>query len=182
MTELNHQLFEAWLLSSEPLSEDDARALREHLQSCNSCMELAQAWQGVETELRRASLASPTPGFSLRWQARWEQEMRRKHRRQTLYILLFSLGGAMGLWMLLGMLFWPVLREPLPFLLTVVYQTFGMYYSVNASVSVIFNLLQTALTLIPTTLWVGIITAVLGLVVVWIISMKQLTSTRRVIS
>jgi anti-sigma factor RsiW len=182
MTNYEHLRFEDWLLSQEPLSRADAQALQEHLQSCSTCSQLAEAWRGVETELQRAALAVPKPGFSQRWQARWEEEILRKKRRQTLYILFFSIGGALSLLLLLGVLFWPVLRAPLPFLLTIVYQLTGTFYAMNASASLIFELLRTVLAVIPVSLWVGIIVAVSGLAVVWIVSMKKLTSTWRVIS
>jgi len=94
---MNHQPFEEWLLAGEELESADQLALDQHLETCPECPKLARAWQEVRTEIRRAPLATPVPGFSARFAERLEQEAARKQRRVTWLVLgLFLLAGVGG--------------------------------------------------------------------------------------
>ena len=43
---MNHQHFENWILSDEPLEAAQLGVLNEHLSECDSCHVLASAWRG----------------------------------------------------------------------------------------------------------------------------------------
>ena len=59
-------------------------------------------------------MRSPEPGFTLRWQSRLAQEQQRRQRLQTATMLAFGVGVALSLVLLLGLLAFPVIRNPLP--------------------------------------------------------------------
>jgi anti-sigma factor RsiW len=78
---MNHQPFEEWLLSEEPLDETQAQALQAHLDQCQECAPLAQAWKSVRYELSQAPEAAPALGFTQRWQTRQAQRRFERQRR-----------------------------------------------------------------------------------------------------
>ena len=58
---MNHQPFENWLLSEDPLPEDDERALRDHLADCDQCNELEDAWLNVSNLFTDVPAVGPAP-------------------------------------------------------------------------------------------------------------------------
>jgi hypothetical protein len=78
---MNHQPFEEWLLSDEPLDETQTQSLQAHLDQCQECAPLAQAWKAVRYELAQAPEAAPKPGFTQRWQVRQAQRRFERQRR-----------------------------------------------------------------------------------------------------
>jgi hypothetical protein len=60
---MNHLPFEIWLLSEEPLSTEDSQALQDHLQECEQCSRLREAWSGVEVLFADVPEIEPQPGF-----------------------------------------------------------------------------------------------------------------------
>ena len=91
MVKLNHPPFDAWLLSDEPLSPQQAYDLQEHLRICETCRQVEGAWNQVEHLMRGAGILAPVAGFSERWQTRLAAQRARHHRRQS---WLFFLGVA----------------------------------------------------------------------------------------
>src|SRR5512141_510035 len=112
MEKFGHLPFEDWLLSDAALTPEENRSLREHLLSCDSCRQLSAAWQEVESQLRSAPTVAPAEGFTARWIERLEEDHQKIHRRQTLLILMFCLGGAAFLFASLGILALPLIPQP----------------------------------------------------------------------
>lgn len=81
---MNHQPFEEWMLSNEPLDPEQDAALSEHLVSCPDCPPLARAWQAVRLEISAEPPEAPAPGFSMRWQARLKEKRAEQQRRTVL--------------------------------------------------------------------------------------------------
>ena len=180
MTMSNHLPFEDWLFSDEPLDPEQSRTLQAHLQDCLSCREKDLAWHEVETRLKAAPVLSPAPGFTLRWQARLAAERLRKERRQTLYILLFSLGGAGLLLFILGWLTLPALRSPEPLFWASVYRLFSLFTLANLARDSFTSLFQSISGVIPVTLWILFAGLLSELAVLWIVTLRLLTKPRRV--
>lgn len=67
---MNHQPYESWLTSDEPLLPEDEQKLNEHIETCDSCRQLSYAWVEVQSMFQESELAMPSAGFSQRWQAR----------------------------------------------------------------------------------------------------------------
>ena len=67
---MNHQPYESWLTSDEPLLPENEQMLQEHIESCESCRQLSYAWVEVQDLFREPQLALPSSGFAQRWQAK----------------------------------------------------------------------------------------------------------------
>lgn len=179
MAKHNHQPFEDWVLADQTLSQDETLALNEHLESCESCRSLSTAWPEVESQLRQEGQVAPQPGFTARWQSRLAVSRRHQQRRQTLAVMLFSVGGAVALMILLGVVLLPVLQSPRPILLALAYQVTMTFAGYAATIEVFGTLARAFIGLIPPSLWVGIGTAIGALAVVWIVALRKLTSHGR---
>lgn len=107
-----HQPFETWIFAEEATTNEQARALEEHLESCAHCKALANAWADVRGSLHAPAMAMPAPGFSARWQARLAQSRERDRRRQAEWVLAGTCGGAILLSLLLGLHWIDLLRSP----------------------------------------------------------------------
>ncbi len=100
---MNHQQYEEWLFAyydhgamqrpDERLTSQQEATLQAHLRDCADCRQLAQAWQAVGTQLRQAPSLEPAPGFTQRWEARFQVDRQQVLRRQTLVVLGFSAAG-----------------------------------------------------------------------------------------
>ena len=118
----DHQLFEDWLFSEGSLDLDESSSLEDHLQGCESCQSLSVAWGEVDGQLKHAPHTSPAPGFADRWGARLAADQLKRHRRQAISILFFSVIGAAILIVLLAVILAPALKNPLPLLMVWAYQ------------------------------------------------------------
>jgi len=99
---MNHQPFEDWLLSKEPLAQEQEAGLRQHLEECPSCANLAAAWQAVEHEIKQTAQATPAPGFSERWQARLVETRAQKQRRLAWWVIGLNFSAALGIFLALN--------------------------------------------------------------------------------
>lgn len=176
----NHLPFEDWLFSDEPLNPRETLSLQEHLEDCPACSELSLAWHEVETRLKSAPVVGPAAGFTARWQTRLAAERLKKERRQTLSILLFSIGGALLLLLFLAWLSLPALRSPEPFFWASVYRIFSLVSLAGSAQEFLSSVFQSVSGLIPIT-WVVLITGLLcELGVLWVVTLRLLTRPRRV--
>ena len=176
----NHLLIEEWLLSAANLTPQEHVQLQEHLNSCESCRQLSEAWQEVEYQLKAAPMRSPEPGFILRWQNRLAQEQQRSQRLQTVTVLALGVGAALSLVLLLGLLALPVIRNPLPYLMVWSYQLTTSFYFFSGVGRALGTVARTLFGLVPGTLWAAMLVALGSLMVIWIVAFRKLTSPRRV--
>ncbi len=173
---MNHQPFETWILSGEPLSQAERQALEAHLRTCQACREMATALRSVETVFRETPAPQPAAGFSLRWQARLEAHRRRAARRQAWLFLLLNLAGMLSVaGMLLAGLFF-LFDSPLAWLIA-----FSRQMAVALSaLSALSGVLRTVASLLPPAWWLGVLEASALLVLLWFFSLRKLVLTRRV--
>ena len=181
MAKPNHQPFENWLLSEGSLTQEESHTLQEHLNDCEACRMLAGALREVERELRAAPVLSPAPGFVSRWQARAQADRLRLYRRQTFFIMMLSIGGAMFLLTFLALALYPIVQSPMPVLLAVVYELTSTLTFATAIGEALMTVLRTVVGVIPPTQWAAIWTALAGLGALWIIALQRLTRPRRII-
>jgi predicted anti-sigma-YlaC factor YlaD len=177
----NHLHIEEWLLSASSLTPEEQLVLQEHLKTCDSCRQLSEVWQEVEYQLKTAPVRSPEPGFTGRWQARLAQDQQRRQRRQAIYIMGLCGGIVLVLIVVLGSLAWPVVINPLPYLMVWGYQLTSTFYLFSGVGRALGTVLRTVLGLVPGSLWVAILVALGSLGVVWIVAFSKLTSSRRVV-
>jgi anti-sigma factor RsiW len=175
---LNHQPFETWLLSEDPLSPEQALRLQAHLKGCEACRQLAEAWSGIEQLFRTVPAARPASGFTTRWQARLAeaklQEKRRKHHRQTWWMLVINFGAAalLLLTLILGALF--IYESPARLMLAGAYQVVMLISFLNAVQEIFTALVIAVLTIVPPLGWALIGGALAVLNVLWIVSLRQI--------
>jgi hypothetical protein len=175
-----HLPFEDWLLAETPLNAEEERALQAHLHTCEDCRRLATAWREVDRQLRTAPILAPVRGFTGRWQTRWEAERRIIHRRQTLAIMLFCLGGTGLLLASLGLLAVPLLDAPRTFVWAWIYQMMSLISLAGGAGDLASSLLKTMAQVIPLPGWVLFIGLFSELAVLWVVTMRILTNPRRV--
>jgi len=181
MAKLDHQPFEEWLLSEDTLAPEDLHLLQEHLYSCEDCRRLAGALGEVDRELRTAPVLHPAPGFVSRWRTRLVAERLEQQRRQTLWSMVFSIGGAMALMASMGVLLYPLIRSPMPFLLAMAYQLTSTFVFAGAIGGAFVTVMRTIFKIISPTQWAAILVALTSLGAVWVVAMHRLSSRRRVI-
>ena len=180
MVKLNHQPFEEWLVSLETLNPDEAQQLQDHLQSCQACRLLSVALRDVDRELHSAPVLTPAPGFVTRWQARLKAERLQLHRRQTFIVMFLSIGGAMFLVALLGLVLFPVLRSPWPVLLAFLYELTSTFTFASVIGEALITVLRAVFEVIPATQWAAIWVALAGLGALWVVAMHRMTIPRRI--
>ena len=86
---MNHQPFEEWLLSEEPITPEQKRKLDLHLRSCEYCSALAETGKVLQS----VTLASPAEGFTARFQARLAEHKIVDRRRKLWGAGFFLIGG-----------------------------------------------------------------------------------------
>jgi len=85
---MSHELYESWLVSEQPLTLEQKDELKSHLQSCPRCRQIAAGWRSARTQMTKSGLASPTPGFNLRWQQTLAERRLQKQTKNTRWLLL----------------------------------------------------------------------------------------------
>ncbi len=86
---MNHLPFEEWLLHNSPVTPEQQRDLDLHLRTCAYCSALAETGKVLGT----AKMATPAPGFTMRFQARLAERKIAERRRKLWGATLFTLGG-----------------------------------------------------------------------------------------
>lgn len=174
---MNHQPFETWLLSKEPLSPEQAKTLQSHLTDCLSCRRLSASWSEVEQLLRAVPPAQPAPNFALRWQtrlaAREVEERIREQRRQSWWTLVICAGGAAGL---LGALTLQVLTTgTLPDLLLVAaHQVMAVFSFAQTMQGILATLTRTLWSVTPPFYGLAFLAAIPMLSALWIVSLRKI--------
>jgi hypothetical protein len=174
---MNHQLFEDWLFSEDPLNPDQAQALQEHLKTCDSCCQLSAAWSEVETLFVSTPPAIPAAGFATRWRARWQSQlvkkMHKRQQRQTWMIFAVTTLGTILLFILMLNQFRSTIDTPTDlFLFWVTRITSSLSYA-NAVQDVSLALLRTVLSVFPLSYWVISLSALCALSLLWIFSLRH---------
>jgi hypothetical protein len=177
---MNHQPFEEWLFSEDPLAPEQARALREHLRECEICLSLSRAWDAVEDNLAAAPQAAPVTGFSQRWQEHLEQRRAQdQHRR-------FWQAGVAGLAALAGIvaLASPIYQRfsPTEVLVSFIYNLSLLYVKVNQAGVFLNSTFSGVSAIIPISIWVLIATSLSLLGMAWIVTMWKIIIPKGVIA
>jgi hypothetical protein len=180
---MNHQPFDNWLLSEEPLPEDDERALREHLVDCDQCRELEDAWLGVANLFAEAPEVEPAHGFVNRWQATLEADkaaIRAMRQRWQSWIVLVLIANGAGMALLLmGVQLFNTYDSVTDWVLSWVYKAATAMVLANGFRNAFVTLFRTIPQLIPTEWWIGIAITLSISTVIWIVSMTKLSSLPR---
>ncbi len=178
-----HQPYEDWLFEAQDqLTEQQQDDLRGHLTSCTACRTLAESLRQVEGDLRREAQVelSPAPGFTARWQSRLEADRQRAHRRQTIAVLVFSLGGALALLAAMVAAAWPWLRSPDMVVWIGLYRAFALLSYWQGPGDVYPALMRAVSMAAPVAVWFLLMGVLSELSVLWVVSYRLLTNPRRI--
>ena len=180
---MNHQPFDNWLLSEEPLPEDDNRALREHLSDCDQCRELEDAWINVANLFTEVPEVEPAPGFVNRWQATLEADqaavrVMRQRWQSWIVLVLIANGAAMAL-LFMGVQLFNTYNSFGDWVLSLVYKMATAMVLANGFRNAFATLFRTIPQLIPTGWWIGIVITLSLSTLLWIVSMTKLASLPR---
>ena len=174
---MNHQPYEEWLLSDEPLDEAQSQALQAHLDECQECVPLAQAWKSVRFELAQTPTVAPVPGFTQRWQVR--QAQRRFERQHRLAWLGTGLNLLAGIAIFIGLNADKLAGFSLH---TMFISLFYAIASVMARTGQIQRLMVYALQSVPPTvtvsLWILVATCFSFLAMLWIFTMWKILARK----
>lgn len=181
MASYKHQPFEDWLLSDKPLSEQENLQLIDHLDTCETCCQLSDAWRNVEEQFSLSAQVSPPPGFTERWQGVFTADLGRKFRRQTVVTLAIFGIGTLMLFGLLSLFLFPVIQTPLPYLLTALYRVTLVVASVGNLLSLVSKLLHKFISVSPPFVWVGVVVVLISSISMWFISYQRINNIRRVL-
>ncbi len=172
---MSHQPYETWIFSDEPLLEGQKSELKAHLADCDSCAELNAAWRQVEKTFMQAPTVDPVSGFTNRWHTRLSIHRQQKQQRRLWLLVMGLFGAATLIFLVLAGI--NLISTPLSF-------TFGKfiaYLSVMAAqtrqvITVITSLIDSFPLLIPISIILGIgsLSAVLTLIVTWVLSVIKL--------
>ncbi len=175
---MNHLPYKEWLLAEATLSDEQEKALQEHIRTCEACRQLEPAWADVQMLFQKTPAAEPLPGFTERWQTRLEKHALGKQRRLA-WIIVGIIGGiAAVLIALFGVQIIEMLNAPGNLLLLWVSRLTGVL-SIYWSIENFFNGLAANL---PSITWLFMIFGI-GMVsflsVLWLATLRKLTLVRR---
>ncbi|HWQ82952.1 MAG TPA: hypothetical protein VN363_00205 [Anaerolineales bacterium] len=177
---MNHKPFEDWIFDPGSLADSNRADLHDHLEICEDCRLLSQAWEHVSIELHNSPLAEAAPGFAKRWQLRVEADTSRQHRRQSLLLLTFCILGAGGLLAVLALLTLPFTGSPVTLLMTWISRVWVLISTAGVIQDMLATLLRT-LTSIVSPLWMILVLGIGSLIaVLWAASLRILLHPRRV--
>jgi hypothetical protein len=84
---MEHQPFENWILSGDPLNPTQTKDLNDHLLVCSHCTCIKEGISNVEDLFKSATFESPSPGFARRFQIMATQREEEARRLQSYFFL-----------------------------------------------------------------------------------------------
>jgi predicted anti-sigma-YlaC factor YlaD len=178
---MNHQPYEDWLFSDNPILPEHRKELQEHLRKCDSCRQLSEAWGNVQTLLSLPEQVKPNAGFSARWLSRLEERERRNEQRQSWMMLILTGGVAAILLILMGVNILTSVDQPLQLLLIGTQKLIEWVSVLKAINEVISAVIELVTFIIPPVWWVVFAGMISLLCLLWMYSLRQLIQPRRII-
>jgi hypothetical protein len=166
---MNHQPFEEWLLLDKNLTPAETRELDLHLRTCSHCTALS----ATGLALRYAPVVSPAAGFTLRFQQRLAAQKIAERRRKLwgMIVLLLSGVGLLG-WLTAPYLF-AFFSAPVEWVTAAIGYFLFVVTSLQALTEVMAVLLRMVTEFIPPYIWMVLVSALAGIVLLWTISIWQ---------
>ncbi len=166
---MEHQPFENWILSGDPLTQSQKIELEEHLTICPHCSAIKEGLSGVEMLFKSSTFESPSPGFAKRFALMAAQRKEEARRLQS----YFFLGWMMIATVVVSIIYLTtmiLIKSPSEVITDLMAVTINAAFQVN-------NLVQTVMTwfqIIPLPITLAIIAGSASLVVLltsgWIIT------------
>jgi hypothetical protein len=168
---MNHQPFEIWLLEEQPITPEQKRELQSHLKICKYCTALYE----TGLVLHSKQMASPAPGFTVRFRKRLAAQ-RVAERRRRLWGLIGAIALVLGL---TGSTLLSIIDSPAEWLTLGIGYLLFIITSLQAFTEFGLVLLRVVPGFIPPLGWMMIASAVAGLSLLWTISIWRFTRLPR---
>lgn len=182
---MDHQPFETWLVSEEPLTPEQQSSLQAHLQDCPRCQNLERTWNQVETLLGERPVVQPAIGFTLRWQARLEtfhQTQRSQQQRRVSWIFIAAtLSVAIALLAFMAIRTLSSFESPTQILVNGLTLITSLLASITALQDFLTASAKVLPQVIPTGWWFGILVTISLLLLTWVESLRRLVFSRRIV-
>ena len=169
---MNHRPFEDWLLNEQPLTNEQTRELQAHLRECSHCSALTE----VNLALRSTRMATPSAGFSARFQQRLAAQRLRERRNRLIgaFVLMFSAVLVVG-WFAAPFVI-QLLVSPAAWITGWV----GFFVSLIAMLQSISEIGSILLDVLPSFItpfgWLILVSSVSGFCLLWAVSIWRFTS------
>ena len=172
-----HQPFETWILEEEALSNEETQSLMLHLETCSQCKKLHDNWQAAEVRLSTAKMASPSAGFSSRWQQTLRDRLEEQKMKQVLQVRRFFL--YLGTANILSLIIFAVLfiagGSTMNMLASFAGRIANLTLWVDRIEGWLFAVLNVAPTTVPLAIWVALTSIFSILALIWIVSLWRIT-------
>jgi predicted anti-sigma-YlaC factor YlaD len=180
---MDHQPFENWIFSEEPLTTEDHQILHEHLAICERCQALNSSLSKVEKLLVESPPAEPVPGFVNRWQARLDADRRveklMRHRWQSWIMLVVILNVVAVTFIFLSIQLSTTVSSPTDLLLNLIYRATSSIAMLNALQDISYAIWRVVTSVVSPGGWLLLSGASFLGAVVWIVSLRKLISIPR---
>jgi predicted anti-sigma-YlaC factor YlaD len=181
---MGHQPFETWMLSEETLLPDQEQRLHDHIEICESCRQMSNAWQEVQGIFSETPLAKPSAGFTERWQVRFNEmsmaEITRSQRRASWLFFGVMTGAALLILGFLVIQFFSSVQAPVQVFIYGVTMLAGLMTLANAVQVAFIPLLEVLIVSIPPLWWFILAFAACLLTLLMTFSIRQFLFPRRV--
>ena len=180
---MNHQPFEDWLFTEEPLTIEEQSALNEHVEICKHCKSLQNAFSGVLSLIDDVQEVEPAPGFVSRWQERLAAEHQMdlvvRNRWQSMIVLILIGNVLAGLVFLLSTQFFSTFDTPISLVLSGINRLVSFVTLFNTIQNIFLTLLRTISNIVPSGLWAVLGVGLVGACAIWFISIASLSALKR---
>ncbi len=172
---MNHQPFETWIFTDDPITTEEQARLSEHLKSCEDCRRLSMAMNEIKHSFINAPVPAPAPGFSRRWETRLKSHRQALQQRQMWIFTLAMFGVAALISLTIVLLEWGQINwfyEISQFvanfsqLAARINQTWVVFRSINKTLPIFIPIMIV--------FGVGSLSASIALIVTWFNSMVRL--------
>jgi multidrug efflux pump subunit AcrB len=175
---MNHQPFRGWLFSEDELTNEQARALDEHLDGCEACRQLESSWKEVEAVIDRSNLLPPNPGFIGRWQIRLVEQQAHQQKLRGWYMIGAAALVSISVLVLILVQLWSMIQSPDVYLVALFDRLMGLisiFFAIRNMVASIY-LPGPIYTMIGVVMLFGMISF---MSVLWLASYRKIRMARR---
>jgi len=172
---MNHQPFETWLLEEQTITPEQKRVLQSHLQVCKYCTALYETGAALQSK----QMASPAPGFTVRFKKRLAVQRLAARRHKFWGLIVLILGALVLLFGLAGSTVLSIVNSPAEWLTLGIGYLLFIITSLQAFTEFGLVLLRVAPSFIPPLGWMVIGSAVAGLSLLWTVSIWRFTRLPR---
>ena len=175
---MNHQPFEEWLLNDKHLSSSEKRELDTHLRTCVHCTALS----ATGLALRSARVASPSAGFTIRFQHRLAVQKIAERRRRLWGLIVLAISGVGLFGWFTAPLVYSFASAPVEWLTTAVGYFLFLFTSLQAFSEAVMVLARVVPDFIPPYVWMVVVSALAGLGLLWVVSIWRFARVPRGVS